>query len=135
MVSADSSEPGRIGIRLGLRAPLRSVQDGKSDLGSGGLFVLVGQSVGLVEVLGRQEVAGRPSARTVVRKRRGRRGKGRGTGPCPDGRQLGPLPRSAPDRESQRSGHKKPRKYAGLDDSMPDPTSSSMVVAMGGLEP
>jgi hypothetical protein len=41
MVSADSSEPGRIGIRFGLRPSLRSVPDGKSDSGSGSLLVVV----------------------------------------------------------------------------------------------
>lgn len=74
MVSADPSEVGRIDIRFGLRPPLRSASDLKSDP---------------VEALRRQGMAGLPSA--FLRER--------------------------------RSGHKKPRNSAGLDDSMPDPTS------------
>ena len=111
MVSADPSEVGRIDIRFGLRPLFRSASDLKSDL---------------VEALRRQGMAGVPSA--FPRERRG-------TGPCPDEQPLGPSRRSGPGPGRERSGHKKPRNSAGLDDSMPDPTSSSMMVAMGGLEP
>lgn len=87
MVSAYPSELGRIDIRFGLRPPLRSALDLKSDS---------------VEALRRQGMADLPS----VFPRKWRR-----TGPCPDGWPLGPLRLSGSGRG--RSGHKKNRNSAG----------------------
>lgn len=83
MVSADPSEVGRIDIRFGLRPPLRSASDLKSDS---------------VEAVRRQGMAGLPSA--FPRERRG-------TGLCQEAAAWA-IAAFGPGREWQRSGHKSP---------------------------